>query len=84
MRFPKGATEEFKRWWRRWCSHVRPNTGAKLPTYYTSAPDFVRQFDMLNHLKPCAYTWDPSPITSATAPEIRERLNTVHHFTEES
>ena len=70
----------FRNWWRsyqRSLFRTRGSDDALLPTYYVSAPDFVRQFDMLNHLKPCSYDWNPSPITHETSPAIRARLETV-------
>ena len=82
MKFPRGTTQEFRNWWRSyqrslWRGYGNKNDASMLPTFYTSAPDFVRQFDMLNHLKPCSYDWNPSPITHETSPAIRARLETV-------
>jgi hypothetical protein len=79
VKFPKGTAPEFKRWYACYQTSLRRGgpSDRQIPKYYTSAQDFLRQVDALNHYKPLSYDWTPSPVTYETAPALRAVRDTV-------
>lgn len=70
--------KQFAIWYRKWRNTKASPAGRfDYPAYFHSAQDYVKRFDDSRNFKKVAYDWNPSPITSETAKELRERLERV-------
>ncbi len=70
--------KQFNAWYKRYRNSLKGDYPNLFPPSFVSAQDYVSCFNQSNHLKPCQYDWDPSPVDYISAKKVMEKGEVVN------